>query len=92
MYSQVLPQEFISTERKKVLIESIDGLRDIQARRVLSPTERAALTALTALHSRCLSRSSGVIPHEAMKRPVAIAQNAMQRDLERSTEPNSKAN
>ena len=84
MYSQVLPQEFISRERKSVIIEAIDGLRDIQRRRVLNAVERAALSALVALHARCLSRGNGTIPYASMKRPVEIAQQAILNDQERA--------
>jgi hypothetical protein len=75
---QVLSQDFIATERRQVVLESIDGLRDIQRHRVLSLTERAALVALTQIHSRCISTRGSVIPYQSMARPVAIAQRAIE--------------
>lgn len=75
---QVLSQEFIARERRKVVQEAIDGLNRVQRERRLNPTEQAALRALTALHSRTASTRGAIITHESMMRPVAVAHRAME--------------
>lgn len=77
MYARELRQEFVATERLKVIQESIDGLRAVSQTRRLNPLERAALDALVCLDSRARCKGS-IITHEAMRWPVQIAHKAMQ--------------
>lgn len=78
MFSRVLSQEFVATERLKVITESIDGLRAVSQIKGLNPVQRAALDALERLHSRAIRQRGAVITHQAMARPVAVAQAAME--------------
>lgn len=76
MTSTVLSKEFISTERKAVILESIGLLLDVQKRRQLSAVERVALNALRTLHSRCLTPRGPAVTHDEMRDLVAFAQAA----------------
>ncbi len=77
MVARVLTQEFVAKERQSVVLESIDGLRHVRTRRGLTPLQRAALEALERLYSRTV-RGQGIITSEAMSRPVAVAQKAIE--------------
>lgn len=78
MSTRVLSQEFVATERHHVIIESIDGLRAVQQSRGLNRLQQAALEALERLHALALRQRGSVITHQAMARPVAVAQKAME--------------
>lgn len=78
MFARVLSEEFVATERLNVVIESIDGLRAVKQSKGLNRLQAAALDALERLHARYIRQRGAVITHQAMARPVAVAQAAME--------------
>ncbi len=81
---QVLTHEFVAKERHAVVIEAIDGLQAIQRQRQLTFTESASLKFLEQLVARVARCRNATITAESIRRPVAVAQAAMQRELERA--------
>lgn len=77
--SGVLSQEYLIKERMKVIQECVDGLRDLRTAGTLSVTARAALEALERLCTRIRWNRYATISASEIRRPVAIAQQALER-------------
>lgn len=78
--SAVLSQEYLVTERLEVIQECVDGLREHRTAGTLSLTARAALEALERISTRVRWNRFAVITAEEMRRPVAIAQQVLERE------------
>ncbi|MES2788546.1 MAG: hypothetical protein V4719_02920 [Planctomycetota bacterium] len=78
--SGVLSQEYLIKERLEVIQECLDGLRDLRTAGTLSLTVRAALEALERLSTRSKWNRLAMITASEMRRPVAIAQQALERE------------
>lgn len=78
MRTTVLSKEFISTERKEVIHESITLLLDVQKRRQLSPAEKSTLVALRSLHSRCLASRGPSVTYDEISDLIATAHAAFE--------------
>ncbi|MES2788112.1 MAG: hypothetical protein V4719_00725 [Planctomycetota bacterium] len=77
MVAHAVTQDFNAKERHKIIIESIDGLREIRQLGGLSLTARAALEALERIHARVTWNRYAVITQEEIQRPLSIAQAAI---------------
>ena len=77
MVARVLPQEYLATDQRRVVLESIDTLQILQQNSGLTRGQQAALDVLERLYMRTVKHRGAVIPAESVSRSIAIARAAM---------------
>lgn len=78
MVVRVLPQVYLATDRRRIVLESIDTLQILQESRGLSRLQQAALDALERIYMRTVKHRGAIIPADCVTRPLAIARAAME--------------